>query len=73
MYLVKGFQVSFRGSFKTLEAAIEYAEKFCVDKGRNTSPEYIQYITLRETLFDRKEKDSPYGRIAVVGVEYFDK
>ncbi|KAF9989958.1 hypothetical protein BGZ79_004909, partial [Entomortierella chlamydospora] len=57
----------------TLEAAIEHAEKLCVDKDHNTSPEYIQYITARKTLFDRKQKDSAYGRIAVVEVEYFDK
>ncbi|KAF9115788.1 hypothetical protein BGX27_006400 [Mortierella sp. AM989] len=53
--------------------AIEHAEKFSVDAEHNRQPEYIQYIIRSKVYFDRKRKDSNYGRIAVADVEYFNK
>ncbi|KAJ2994656.1 hypothetical protein HDV02_001395 [Globomyces sp. JEL0801] len=57
----KEFSVSIYGIFNDLNNAISYAESLC-DEEDFRPP---SYTCQQGQYFDRKEKDSNYGRIAV--------
>ncbi|KAG0357885.1 hypothetical protein BG005_003000 [Podila minutissima] len=54
--------------YKNLDEAIKYAESIC-EKGESYREQYVNH---RGLLFDSKEKDSRYGRIAIDEASYFD-
>lgn len=57
--------------YKNLDSAKKYAESICINKDEDSGIEYADRYGGGK-YFDRKEKDSNYGRIGVSSAVYYD-